>query len=137
MATNVINGTDLYVFIGGVPIAHSTSHTLTINRTNRGISTKDSGAYVTRGKGRLNVSATCSALMVYGSFETIIEAQITGSPVTVAFAKKTLGNAVDISETYASGSFYISSVEMNAPDGDNATYTVNFTCAGTFTFTEV
>lgn len=138
MATNVINGTDLYVFIGGVPIAHSTSHTLTITRTNRGISTKDSGAYVTRGKGRLNVSASCSALMVYGSFETIVEAQITSAPVTVAFGKKTTpAGSLDTTETYATGSFFITSVEMNAPDGDNATYTVNFECAGTFTFTEV
>lgn len=138
MATNVINGTDLYVFVNGVAIAHSTSHTLTITRTNREISTKDSGAYVTRGKGRLNVSATCSALMVYGSFETIVEAQITGSPVNVIFGKKTpLTGVLDTTETYANGSFYITSVEMNAPDGDNATYTVSFECDGTFNFIEV
>lgn len=138
MATNVINGTDLYVFVGGVAIAHSTSHTLTITRTNRGISTKDSGAYVTRDKGRLNVSASCSALMVYGSFETIVEAQLTSSPVSLYFGKKASPSGVlDTTETYANGSFLITSVEMNAPDGDNATYTVNFECAGTFNFIKV
>lgn len=138
MATNVINGTDMYVFVGGVAIAHSTSHTLTITRQNRGISTKDSGEYETRAKGRLSISASCSALMVYGSFETIAEAQITGTAVTVAFGKKTVpAGALYTSETYATGSFYITSVEMNASDGENATYTVNFECNGTFTFTEV
>ena len=137
MATNVINGTDLYMFSGGTPIAHSTGHTLTITRATRGKSTKDSGTYVTRGKGRLTITASCSALMVYGSFEAIIEAQAARTAVTLAFAKKTVGGAVDTTESYATGTFFITSIDQNAPDGENATYTANFECDGTFTFTKV
>lgn len=137
MATNVINGTDLYMFSGGTPIAHSTSHTLTLTRSNRGISAKDSGVWVTRAKGRMAITASCSALMVYGSYESIVAAQIARTPITLALGKKTVGNALDTSETYATGSFYITSIELNAPDGENATYTASFECDGTFTFTKV
>lgn len=137
MATNVINGSDLFVFMGGTVVAHGTSHTLTITRTNRLTSSKETGKYVSRKPGRLDITCTESGLMVYGSFEALEAAQDAQTPVTLTFGKKTVGNVLDTSETYATGTFYIKSLELNAPDGDNATYTASFETAGTFNFTKV
>lgn len=137
MATNVINGTDLIVFIDvadvPTPIAHGTNYTLTITRATRATTNKDSGQIEEKGKGRLDVTGSCSALMVYTNYEDLVNAHILGDAVTLSFGKLDTAT-LDDSESYAQGDFLIISIEMNAADGENATYTINFEHAEGFDF---
>lgn len=140
MATNVINGTDLIIFMDvddtPTPIAHGTNYTLSITMSPRPTTNKDSGQIEEIGRGRLDVTATCDCLAVYGSFEDIVNAHITGDAVHLSFGQLDTAT-LDSSESYAEGDFYISSIDINAPDGDNVTYTVSFEHAEGFDFKTV
>jgi hypothetical protein len=128
---NEINGTDLRVFMNGVVIAHATSHTLSPKMDTRGTSNKDSGLYNTAAPGRLSVTAQCSGMMVYGDIEILRTAFANRAALTLDFGEA-VGGAVDTSKTYATGSFYLTGLDEDAPDGDNATYSCSFEHASGF-----
>jgi hypothetical protein len=139
MADEVINGTDLFVFMDNVAVAHATSHTLTFKMATRDTSNKDSGIFNTRDVARFDVSASCEGLVVYGAtagFEQLIAAMRTRVPVTLDFGQKAAGlETLDAAVWYASGDFVIESFEMGAPDQGNSTYNVTFSHQSGFTFT--
>lgn len=138
MATNVINGTDLIVFmdVDGVPtpVAHGTTYTLTITMATRPTTNKGSGQIDEKGAGRLDVTGTCTSLMVYGSYEDLVNAHIAGDPVTLSFGAVINTDELDVSKPYGQGDFLINSLEMNAPDGENSTYTMTFEHAEGFEY---
>lgn len=139
MADEVINGTDLFVFMEGVAVAHATSHTLNFKMATRDTSNKDSGIFNTRDVARFDVSATCEGLFVYGAaagFEQLINAMRTHAAVTLDFGQKAAGlDTLDAAVWYATGEFVIDSFELGAPDQGNATYNASFSHQSGFTFT--
>jgi len=137
MAENVINGSDLYVFVENVPLAHATGYTLSIKMGVRNTSDKDSGLWETSAPGRFSATASADGLIAYGSFETIVGQLIARAPVTLYFGRKigdVSASGFDASATFASGDFYVTSWEQSAPDAANATYTVNFEHCSGFAF---
>jgi hypothetical protein len=140
----VINGTDLYVFIGGVRVAHATSHSLSMTMATRPTSNKDTGKFDSEAVGRIKITASSSNLMVYTDFATLGAAYLARVPVALTFGEQSgatevggelVGGSLDTTKFYASGNFIITNLEQNASDADNASYTVSFNASdSTFAF---
>jgi hypothetical protein len=136
MAVNVINGTDLFVFMDDVVVGHATNHTLSMTMATRNTSNKDSGIFDTKDVGRFDVTASCEGLMVYGdNFQALMSAMRLRVPVKLEFGEKDGSGELDTSKFYAHGDFIITSFEQGAPDQDNATYNVSFEHYENFDFT--
>jgi archaellum component FlaG (FlaF/FlaG flagellin family) len=140
----VINGSDLYVFIGGSVVAHATSHTLSMKMNVRDTSNKDTGKFNTKAVGRMDVSATADALVVYNDLSTLMTAYLARTAVAVGFGERSgavlvdgeyVGGALDTTTFYAQGNFIITGLDLNAGDQENASYSVSFENSdATFTF---
>lgn len=138
---NVIKGDEVMVFISPstgttawTMVGHATSHTLSIKHSTRDISNKGTGDYVERGEGRLDVTGTLEGMYIDNDkydledFYTIITTKV---PVLMIFGKEASAGVPDTTTTglthfYASGEFYLSSVDATFPDKENSTYTVAF-----------
>lgn len=151
----IINGTDLMVFVASgsgsfKSVAYANSHSLSISAdtTETSTKTKDNAA------GNWNTSKIesfswslssenlyCSDEEQNGShLEDLFGAMKSGQPVKVVFGlKKETAKTVPASgwsPVDTDGSFvfqgeaYITSLELNAPDNENSSYTVEFTGTG-------
>jgi len=129
----VINGSDIFVYIDGVKVANATSHTLTMNMAIRNTSNKDTGIFNTKDVGRLDVTVTSDALVVYADLATMLTAYMARLPVTLHLAEDTAGSP-DTTQFYATGEFVITSMDINAADQDNASYSVTFDHYSGFTW---
>ena len=140
----VINGSDLFVFIGGVRVAHATSHSISMKMATRDTSNKDTGKFNTKGVGRMDISASSDNLLVYTDFATLGAAYLARSVVALTFGEQTgatevdgdlVDGTLDTTKMYASGNFIITGLDQNAGDQANASYTVSFENAdGSFAF---
>lgn len=122
----VINGTDIVAFADGDVLAHSTSHTLSISMNTRETSNKDTGKFNTKAPARLDVQATTEALVVYTDFADIAGKMIAREPIPMAFGERTAEDNLDETKFYAEGDFIITSLEQNAGDQENASYSATF-----------
>jgi hypothetical protein len=147
MANDVINGTDVLIFLspstGGTTwksVAHATSHSLSIKMATRSTSNKGSGVYETKAAGRLEVTGTLEGMYIDSdkyNYEDFMSAIIGRVPYMMFFGKEVSTGVMDTttsggSHFYASGSFYITSVDATFPDQANSTYSVSFEHADGF-----
>jgi hypothetical protein len=148
--TDVINGSDVYVFISPVTgtttwtaAAHATSHSLSVKMATRDTSNKGSGVYVTRDKARVDVTGSMEGMYIDSdkyNIEDFYTIMTTRVPVLMLFTKSltTLPTAPSPSTStaggayfYASGKFWVTSIDSTFPDAANSTYTVTFEhCSG-------
>ena len=129
----VINGSDIFVYINGVKVANATSHTLTLNMATRDTSNKDTGKFNTKDVGRLDITASSDALIVYANLATMVTAYLNRLPVTLHFAEDDAGSP-DTTKFYATGEFIITSMDINAADQANASYSCTFDHYSGFTW---
>jgi hypothetical protein len=142
MGYPIINGTDLFVFmytndtpLSATPLAHATSHTLSFKMATRDTSNKDSGIWLTKASGRMDVSATAEGLCAYGSFEDLALKMGAQTPLALYFGRKVATtDKFATSGTYASGIFYITSWDQTGGQEANATYNCNFEHCSGFAF---
>jgi len=134
---DIVNGGDLFVFMNDDVVAYSTGHTLSMKMGTRSTANKDSGVWDTSDVSRSSVSASCEGLMVYGaSLTALLSAYMNRVPVTLEFGEKGAGvETLNTAKLYASGDFVITSLDLAAPDGGNATYSASFEHYENFTFT--
>lgn len=145
MAT-ITQGGDLMLFIGGKSIAFATSHSLEISAETSDVASKDHGIWNT--KEVKTFSWTCSSenlmsndgegvtyadLFGYMTSKTKLDAVFTLPKTGAGVAGAVPGLAVPDGgwtpgdeEPKLGGQVIISSLSLNAPNGDNATFTVNF-----------
>lgn len=145
---NVINGGDLMLFIGGKSIAFATSHKLSINVETVETTSKDSGGKWVS-KAARKISWNCSTENLYSNdgegitFSDLFDKLTAREPIAAVFAleKDYATKADEVPEngwipattgTY-SGNVIITSLEANAPNGDNATFTASFEGVGALT----
>jgi len=121
----VINGSDIFVYIDGAKVANATSHTLTMSMATRDTSNKDTGKFNTKDVGRLDITASSDALVVYADIATMVTAYLDRTPVHLHFAEDVAGSP-DETQFYAEGDFIITSMEMSAGDQANASYSCTF-----------
>lgn len=144
----IIKGQNLMCFVGGKSIAFATSHTLEISGETVSTSTKDNGGgeWETSEMGLL--SWTCSSENLIGDprsglgYDALFDMMVKKQPVELVFALKS--NVSADGEYYEAptagwtakandghkGKAFITSLSLNAPNGENATMSVSFTGCG-------
>lgn len=139
-------GGDLMIFVGGESIAYATSHMLSVGADTTDSSNKDEGGggWASSDVNLLNWSASSDNIMGDGegqTYQALLALMLAKQPVAVVFATKS-GSATNVptggwtaGSTYASGNALITSLEANAPNGENATFTVQFTGVGALSLT--
>ena len=149
---SVIKGSDMMLFVGGKSIAYATNLTLHISADTKETSSKDSGGkWQTSEVGVL--SWTCSTENLCGDefegigYDELVEMMIARKPITGVFALE--GNSTDYYDGKLdaapkdgwkakagngyTGSMVITNIDFNAPNGENATFKVDFTGVGALT----
>lgn len=149
---SVIKGGDMMLFVGGKSIAYATSHTLSINADTKETSSKDAGGkWQTSEVGILSWSASsenlCGDDIAGIGYDELFDYMIARQPIQGVFALE--GNSTDYADNKLdkvptdgwtpktgdgyTGKMTITSLEKNAPNGENATFTVQFTGTGALT----
>jgi hypothetical protein len=129
--TGIINGTDLKVFIEGLPVAHSTSCELSLTHSPRESTTKDSGGDTARLPGKRDWSLSCDSLYaeVYDDeektgFLELVAAIKAGTKLALEFKTDVVGDQI------YSGNAYLTDLNINAGTEENASYTASFAGTG-------
>ena len=136
-----ILGTDLMLFKGGKALAAATSCKFTINTNTIETSSKDNGKWTSKKAGKLSWNASSDNLFAMADYADLVALQISREEVSLQFS--TVANPDGdngVSETGwtpttdgYTGKAIITSIDANAPDGENATYTVSFEGTGELT----
>ena len=142
-----IKGGDMMLFLNSKSIAYATSHTLTISGDTQDTSNKDEGGGDWASNEISKLSWTAQSENMYSidgkgsNFDDLFDIMVAKTPVSATFSKK---KETDVPETgwTASkpdyeGKVIITSLELNAPNGEYATYTVQFTGVGALKKVEV
>lgn len=138
---NVIFGTDLMLFRHNsekaTALGAATSCKLDVSVATLETSSKDSGKWAEKKAGKLSWTASSENLCIFGEYRQLYEIMITREPIEIEFS--TVANAsVDgvpvggwtTKADGLKGKAIITSLSLNAPDGENATYSVTFEGAG-------
>lgn len=142
---NIIQGGDLMLFVGGKSIAFATNHSLSVNAETSDITHKDiKGGWTATDVKTLSWEVTTENLYSNdgegATFGDLYDYMVAKTPITGVFAVNTTA-AVDgkvptggwtapSTGEYYSGKVIITSLQANAPSGDNATFTCNFKGVG-------
>lgn len=140
-----IKGGDLMLFVSGHSIAYATNHTLEINGETTDTSNKDEGGgdWASSEVSILSWNATSENLYsVDGkgdNFEDLFDLMIAKTPIAAVFSKKS-ETSTDVptdgwtpSAPKYTGNVVITNLSLNAPNGEYATYTVQFQGVGALT----
>lgn len=151
---NIIKGNELMVFMNDKPIAFSTSHTFNLTGNTVDVASKDHGIFGASEIGSITWEITCEALYVdeengIQAYDTLCDAMLNREPITVVFGKAgnydenglVRGGNLDTNApteweadtTYRTGNAVITSLNLNANTGENATYSATFTGSGAIT----
>lgn len=144
-----VNGSDLLLFIEVAPasgtdpavekaIGHCTSHTATFNTETKDVAVKpvsseaqgNTSLYKNKRVSGLSAQVKCDGLHFYGETEgglkILMGKWAAGEPVKLKLYERKTTTSQDAPEPYCQGMFIISSLENNAPAGEDATYTATF-----------
>lgn len=139
---DIIKGGHLMIFMNGAPLAFATSHTLSKTLNTNEISTKDHGDFAAIVPQNISWEATTENLYSLVGYQALNNAFNTMQPVTIYFGETSYDNTavengiVGTAETWTTAGFgetgdaYISSLQVTAGAGDNATFTATFTGTG-------
>lgn len=146
---SVIKGGDLMLFVNGKSIGFATSHSLSISADTKETTSKDSGGkWQSNEVGILSWTASsenlCADKAEGVGYDELFDMMIARKPITGVFALE--GNSTDLAEGKLdkvktggwtpkasdgyTGQMVITSLEKNAPNGENATFTAQFTGVG-------
>lgn len=154
MAANVVNGTDLCLFIGtGTTkkcIALATSCKIAVAMATRQIASKDStGNWDEAAPGKLSWTCDSDNLFTQDydsltgnsyqsySYSNLVDLMIARTPITITVGQvstsgmgfpQTIGTQKNLT-----GTAYITALDLNAPNDDNSTYTISMIGTGALT----
>lgn len=139
---NIIQGSDLMLFIGGKSIAFATSHSLSLSAETVETTNKDTGGkWVT--KAARKISWTMNTENLYcvtgegNTYDELFDAMVNRTALDVVFTLEGNSTTSKLDEVPTDGwtpkatsgyvgKAYVTSLELNAPNGDNATFTASF-----------
>ena len=137
-----IQGGDLMLFLGTESIAYATNHTLEISGETQDTSNKDEGGGGWASNEVSILSWTASSDNLYSvdgegdNFEDLFDAMVAKTQLNAVFAKKA-ESATDVptggwtaSTSGYRGKVVVTSLTLNAPNGEYATYTAQFQGVG-------
>lgn len=151
--SEIIKGSSLMVFLNGDPIAFATSHSFNKNLNTNEVSTKDHGDYTAVIPGNITWEATTENLYSVAGWDAVNNAFKAKKEVNLAFGPAsnyagsvTTAQAGIVGNDNANwtpaaqgatgvtaveyGKAYITSLQVTAAAGDNATFTATFTGTG-------
>lgn len=149
---SVIKGSDMMLFVGGKSVAYATNHSLTISADTKETSSKDSGGkWQTSEVGVLSWTCSTENLCCEDgagmTYKELVNLMLARKPITGVFAIE--GNSTNLDEGKLdaapttgwtakaangyTGQMIITNIDLNAPNGDNATFKVDFTGVGALT----
>lgn len=149
---NIQKGADIMVFVkqDGIfkSIAHATSHTLNLTGETTEVNSKDYGEFGASEVNKINWEITSENLMTE-DYETLFDLMLAKTKVDLVFGMKSINTGIEeqtdpsapnyyTPKNNASGGYqgaktgkaYITSLQQNAPNGENATFSVTFTGVG-------
>lgn len=152
MSQTIIKGRDLMLFNNdGHSYAYATNHTFSMNADTSDISTKDHGVWGASEVSRFAWEITSENLYTTEDYDSLFSSMMSGNPITVRFGLKSTpsnpaltpadGN-VTLPYWTSQSSFYqgqalITSLVVNANNGENATYSITLTGVGSIQKTTV
>ena len=137
--TGIIDGGDLmlYVKVGEVwtMIGEAKSHSLSLKGENRVTRTKSTGKFPSRKYGTLDANASTDNLVTYdgyGYYElmALLLAQTKVVLKLAGHSDTDLGVIEVVGDKYLEGTYVIDSVDLNAADGEDASFTCAFSIDG-------
>jgi len=147
--TSKINyGGDMMLFVNasgstGQPLGFSTNAKFEITLKTRNVGSKDSGNWDESAAGKMSWSASSDALVAEGlvtatglqTYDELYTMMISRVPIVFVFGSATgTAPAWTVSAVAGkkkfSGMAFITSLSVNAPDGDNASYSINLVGTG-------
>lgn len=141
-----VAGGDLILSIGGKPVGHCTSHSITINSETKERAVKPLGTealkaakFKEKGVVGVNVSISAQGLAFYAEteygYKSCLAAVSAGEAVAVkCYERKLSSDTAD--KVYLEGNFVITSLEQSAAMGEDATYSISLENTGEVKFTE-
>jgi hypothetical protein len=130
--TGVVVGTDIILEWNGKPFAHCTSHSMSLERATREISSKDTGDWEEHEYAKGSGSIDFNALTVYDNdtaiasgFDELVAGLIASSKYVAKFG------TTEVGDTHIEVDVLITSVKIDAPDKENSTYSGTFKMSGT------
>lgn len=145
MANTLIKGNDLMLFDAeGKSLAYATNHTLSMSGDVTDISSKDHGVFGAQEVNKINWEITSENLYTTEEFDSLFTKMIARQSITVFFGlkaendpTKTVVDGDYPNWTKGTGSYtgkaFITSLQVNAQNGENATFSITLTGAGSFT----
>ena len=133
MATSgIINGTKFGIYDGSTLIAYATSGSVSINHSTRETSNKESLGWKEIMEGQRDWEISCEGMV---AFLTLAAGAVGGKTVNELFTsyiatRTALTVSFESSESgdyMWSGSCYLSSISMDAPNEESSTYSCSFT----------
>ncbi len=145
-----IQGGNLMLFVDGKSIAYATNHTLEISGETKDTSNKDEGggSWKSEEVGILSWSATSENLYSYdgegNNYADLFDAMVAKTPISAVFCLRNEADSVTtvptggwtVSVPKYTGNVVITSLSLNAPNGEYATFTANFSGVGALTKVE-
>ena len=142
----IIKGGVLMLFIDDKSVPLATSHTLTINANTTDSSNKDvgGGMWASSEVTQYTWEASTDNLYSTNGVSSLYAKMIAGTPVDAVFGIKTEASTADLpaggswtkpSTNCFSGKVIITSLEVTAQNGENATFTATFTGYGELEWT--
>lgn len=146
---DIIKGGHLMVFVNNTPIAFATSHSFSKTLNTQEISTKDHGDYAAVLPQNISWEITTENLYSLTDYQTLNNTFNQKQEVTVAFGESTYSQSSTqegivgvqgatnwaLGSFYESGKAYITSLQVTAGAGENATFSATFTGNGSITAT--
>lgn len=137
--TGIIDGGDLLLYVDVASvftlIGEAKSHTLSSKSEVRLRRTKSGSNYPARKVFGLDATVTTDCLATYGTYGyfELLALQIAKTKVKLKLAGRATagkGIAEQIGDKYLEATFVIDSIDLNATDGDDASFTANFSIDG-------
>ena len=142
MKQGYVNGSDLLMSIDGKAAAHCTSHTTSYNSETKDRAVKPSssasasaGLWKEKSVTGLSVQVKVEGLRFYSDKECGLGDMLSKWKVGAPVALKGFARSADAAP-YMSGNFIVTSLEENAPAGDDTTYSATFDNTGEVTIDE-
>lgn len=126
------------LFYNGASLAYATSHQLSLSGNAIEVSSKDHGEWTSKMIGKLSWSITSDNLFTEEDYSSMVDLWIARTPIEIIFTLKKEADGVVIPATgwtpKASsgykGKVVITGITTNAPDNENATYSITLEGAG-------
>ena len=147
--SDIVKGSMLQVQVGGNILGFATSHSLSITTNTTEVSTKDHGDYPAVIAQSVSWEVQCENLYTLDNKQKLMTIQTSKTPVTITFCEVSNYDANDEKgivpgpntngdnswtpgPIILTGQAYLTSFQVNAPAGDNATISCTFTGNGAF-----